>query len=218
MTKQLFDSYITNIQLFVQINDIRSNVITTNIDVPQGWVLGPLLYNIYIYINDLHKCTNNFDIINYADDTTLISTINQFDNYSTGMNDNINNIYIIYMLSVYSPFSDRVGLPLHNTHIPSLFTSIMDIFFVDLKFGHIRFLHSLTMSFLVFQPIFCLQLYTPYHLSLSLLMKVVIGSTPTSPLNSSFVLLSFNEIPHIHLIICISALSNFNPTSTSKGI
>ena len=34
----------------------------------------------------------------------------------------------------------------------------------------------------------------PYHLSLPLLMKVVIGSTPTSLLNSSFVLLSFNEI------------------------
>ena len=39
----------------------------------------------------VHKCTNTFDIINYADDTTLISTINQFDNHSTGMNDNINN-------------------------------------------------------------------------------------------------------------------------------
>ena len=57
-----------------------------------------------------------------------------------------------------------------------------------------------------------------YHLSLSLLMKVVIGSTPTSLHNSSFVPLSFNEIPHIHLIICTSALSNFNPTSTSKGL
>ena len=29
------------------------------------------------------------------------------------------------ILSVYSPFSDRVGLPLHNIHIPSPFTSIM---------------------------------------------------------------------------------------------
>ena len=38
----------------------------------------------------------------------------------------------VYILSVYSPFSDRVGLPLHNIHIPSPFTSIMDIFFVDL--------------------------------------------------------------------------------------
>ena len=84
-----------------------------------------------------------------------------------------------------------------------------------------------TLSNHVFQPVFCLQLYTPYisspcphhmspyHLSLPLLMKVVIGSTPPSLLNSSFVLLSFNEIPHIYLIICISALSNFNPTSTT---
>ena len=48
----------------------------------------------------------------------------------------------IYVLSVYSPFSDRVGLPLHNIHIPSPFPSIMDIFSVDLKFGHIRF-HTL---------------------------------------------------------------------------
>ena len=46
-------------------------------------------------------------------------------------------------------------------------------------------------------------------------MKVVIGSTPTSRLNSSFVILSYNGIPHIHQIICIPALSNFNPTSTS---
>ena len=44
-----------------------------------------------------------------------------------------------YILSVNSPFSDRVGLPLQNIHIPSPFTSIMDILFVDLKFGLIRF-------------------------------------------------------------------------------
>ena len=41
----------------------------------------------------------------------------------------------------------------------------------------------------------------PYHLSLPPLTKVVIGSTPNSLLNSSFVLLSFNEIPHIHLML-----------------
>ena len=48
-------------------------------------------------------------------------------------------VIYVYILSLYYPFSDRVGLPLHNIHIPSLFTSIMDIFFVDLKFGHMCF-------------------------------------------------------------------------------
>ena len=41
------------------------------------------------------------------------------------------------LISVYSPFSDRVGLPLHNILSP--------------------FLHSLTMSILVFQLVFCIQ-------------------------------------------------------------
>ena len=35
---------------------------------------------------------------------------------------------IIILLSVYSPFSDRVGLPLHN--IPSLFLPVMNVFSV----------------------------------------------------------------------------------------
>ena len=36
----------------------------------------------------------------------------------------------------------------------------MDIFLVDLKFGHIHFYTP--MSVLVFQPVFCFQLYTYY--------------------------------------------------------
>ena len=86
-------------------------------------------------------------------------------------------------------------------------------------------LHSLTMYFFVFQPVFFLQLYSsrflitcPYHLSLPLPMTVVIGSAPTSLLNSSCVLLSFMEIRHIHLIICISALSNYNPITARQGL
>ena len=46
VAKQLFESYIFNRQQLVQINDIRSNVITTNIGIPQGSLLRPHL--IYI--------------------------------------------------------------------------------------------------------------------------------------------------------------------------
>ena len=98
-------------------------------------------------------------------------------------------------ISVYTP-SHHALLGLPTGLLPSTLTSI----------------HFFTQFFSLF------LITCPYHVSLPLLMKVVIGSTPTSLLNSSFVLLSFNEIPHIHLIICISALSNFNPTSTSKGL
>ena len=41
-----------------------------------------------------------------------------------------------FVPSVYSPFSDRVGLSLHN--ILSPFLPAKDIFFIDIKFSHIH--------------------------------------------------------------------------------
>ena len=47
-------------------------------------------YNPYIFGFSLSMGLLPRATLNYADDTTLISTINQFDKHSTGMNDNIN--------------------------------------------------------------------------------------------------------------------------------
>ena len=40
--------------------------------------MGPLLFNILI--NDLNAATKKFDLIMYADDTTLVSTLGTFGN------------------------------------------------------------------------------------------------------------------------------------------
>ena len=71
----LLRSYLANREQFVELNDTASKTLPIVTGVPQGSILGPLLF--LIYINDFPLSSNFFKFIMYADDTTLYS---QFDN------------------------------------------------------------------------------------------------------------------------------------------
>ena len=60
------------------LNSIQSDTANIITGVPQGSILGPLLF--LIYINYIIICSNKFKFIMYADDTTLLTTTNAFDN------------------------------------------------------------------------------------------------------------------------------------------
>ena len=73
-------SFLTNRSQYVYSNSSNSNVLFLNYGVPQGSILGPTLFNLYI--NDIHQAIINIDstLLLYADDTVLIT---QSSNYST---------------------------------------------------------------------------------------------------------------------------------------
>ena len=75
-TLNLFHSYLINRKQYTEIVDITSEMLPIQIGVPQGSIIGPILF--IIYVNDFSQRSNKFDFIMYAGDTTLSSTVNSF--------------------------------------------------------------------------------------------------------------------------------------------
>ena len=68
-TLNLLKSYLTNRKQYVKIGKQKSELRNISCGVPQGSVLGPLLF--ILYINDLHKACTTGDMRIFADDTTV---------------------------------------------------------------------------------------------------------------------------------------------------
>ena len=76
----LLKSYLSNRSQYVQLVNVKSSHHTVLCGIPQGSVLGPFMFNFFII--DIIKSSSKFDFILYADNTTLVSTLENFETLS----------------------------------------------------------------------------------------------------------------------------------------
>ena len=84
------ESYIYNRKQTVIINGHESEEKILKHGVPQGSVLGPLLF--LLYINDLHASIHTSDVFHFADDTNLLNISKSYKSLQKELNKNLKNI------------------------------------------------------------------------------------------------------------------------------
>ena len=84
-------SYLNDRKQFVTLSDAKSTQETVTRGVPQGSVLGPLLF--LIYINNMNSAVKNSMIHHFADDTNLLLTDKNLKKLKNKMNRELSYLF-----------------------------------------------------------------------------------------------------------------------------
>ena len=93
-----FQSYLSDHKQYVDINGKSSELLDITCGVPQGSVLGPLLF--LIYINDLPNISKILNFYLYADDTNIYYDSSSLDKLERTVNRELKVVSMVKCESV----------------------------------------------------------------------------------------------------------------------
>ena len=109
-----FKSYLSNRRQFTSINGTNSVENNIKHGVPQGSVLGPLLF--LVYINDLNKSLKYCSAIHFADDTVLMHENKSLEDMEKNVNFDLKNINDWLIANKISLNANKTEMVLFRNH------------------------------------------------------------------------------------------------------
>jgi len=122
-----FENYLSNRKQFVTLNNHNSSLLDILIGVPQGSILGPLLF--LIYINDLSQCTDLDDFL-FADDTTLLKSHENLVTLANLVNFEFQKVVLFFRSHKLALHPEKTKFMIFSSHRnilePQIFTNFND--------------------------------------------------------------------------------------------
>ena len=113
-----FQNYLHDRKQFVTLNGVASDYLPVHCGVPQGSILGPLLF--LIYVNDIVNCSNLLHFIIFADDTNMLFSANNLEDLITIVNTELHKLSIWFK-------ANKMSLNLKKTNFILFGNKLIDI-------------------------------------------------------------------------------------------
>ena len=108
-----FKSYLSERKQVVDLEGTISSTVDMQLGVPQGSILGPILF--LIYVNDINNCDSTATFTKFADDTTILTSGSTVQSAVARMNKSLGNLNLWFQRNKLNLNPSKTRYMIFNT-------------------------------------------------------------------------------------------------------